>query len=206
MDIVNEAAAIEPPALLDQIAALGVLRAAEGFAGMLGEQVTVTPATTRRLAVSSLSTTLGEPEEEAVGVYLQAKGDLPAQIILVLPCDMARDLVDALLGQPRGTTCEMGHLERSALAELGNITGTFFLNAMAGLTGLDTRPTPPAVMVDMLAAVLDVVAAVSGATTEEALVLQASFVRGERAMHVEFWVIPDQAALERLAQRGIQHG
>ena len=190
------------PALLSQIAREGVARAADGFAGMLGEAVTVTPPTTRRLALTRITSELGEPEAEAVGVYLQSEGDFPGQIILVLPYAIAMELVDALMGQPRGTTQTLGRLECSALAEVGNITGTFFLNAVANITGLHVRPTPPAVMVDMLAAVLDVVAAVCGGMTEDVLVLQASFLRGERAVQVEFWVIPEPAALESLMRRG----
>jgi chemotaxis protein CheC len=192
-------------ALLQEIASDGVARAAEGFAGMLGEEVTVTPPSMRMLSLSSISSVLGGPEEEAVGVYLQAEGELPGQIILVLPLTMALELVDVLLGEPRGTTQTLGSLERSALAEVGNITGTFFLNAMAKITGLQTRPTPPAVMVDMLGAVLDVVVAVCGGGTEKVLVLQAAFLRDNKAVEVEFWVIPDPAALELLSARGNHH-
>lgn len=191
--------------LLQHIASEGVARAAEGFAGMLGEQVSATPPTARMLPLSALCNLLGGPEEEAVGVYLQAQGDLPGQIILVLPYAMAMELVDVLLGEPRGTTGALGSLERSALAEVGNITGTFFLNAVASVTGLEARPTPPAVMVDMLGAILDIVVAVCGGSAETVLVFQAAFLRGEREVEMEFWVVPDPVALERLAQRGLDY-
>jgi len=193
------------PTLLEEIATNGVARAAEGFAGMLGEQVMVSAPSTRLVPLNSISSMLGGPEEEAVGIYLQAEGDLPGQIILVLPHAMAMALVDVLLNEPRGTTQALGQLERSALAELGNITGTFFLNAVASMTGRETRPTTPVVMVDMLGAVLDVVVAVCGGGTENVLVLQAAFQRDEGAVEVEFWVIPEQAALERLQQQGANH-
>jgi chemotaxis protein CheC len=192
-------------AVLHEIACEGVARAAEGFAGMLGEQVIVTAPSTRMVALNAISSVLGGPESEAVGVYLQAEGDLPGQIILVLPYVMAMELVDVLMDEPLGTTQQLGPMERSALAEVGNITGTFFLNAAAAITGLEVRPTPPAVMVDMLGAVLDVLAAVCGGAAENVLVLQAAFRRGDRAMEVEFWVVPDQVALERLAARGVRH-
>ena len=202
MESLKDASEGQWQTLLQDIASEGVARAAEGFAGMLGEPVTVTEAATRLVPLPELVNILGGPEEAAVGIYLQAEGDMPGQIILVLPYGMAMELVDGLMGEPRGTTQQLGQLECSALAEVGNITGTFFLNAVASVTGWETRPTPPAVMVDMLAAVLDVVVSVRGGTVEKVLVLQAAFLRGDQAMKVEFWVIPNEAALQRLALRG----
>jgi chemotaxis protein CheC len=188
--------------LLQQMAQSGMARAAEGLAGMLGEPVQVTQPAARLVPLAELPALLGGPENEAVAIYVQAEGELCGQFMLVLPYPKALELADLLMELPAGTTQQLGRLERSALAEVGNITATFFLNEVAKGTGLDGRPTPPAVMVDMVGAILDVVAAVCGGVSESVLMLQAAFLRQQREVDVDFWVIPDPATLDAVRQTG----
>jgi chemotaxis protein CheC len=87
-------------------------------------------------------------------------------------------------------------MEKSALQELGNITGTYFLNYIADNTGSFIRPTPPAVMVDMCGAILDIVIATAGLENEEVLMFDAEFIQGELSIGVQFWVIPDHQTIK----------
>jgi len=185
--------------LLVQMAEAGVTRAAAGLAGMLGQEVTVTQPNLRLMPLAEVPGVLGGPEQEAVGIYLQAVGELSGQIMLILPLAKAMELVDLLLGVEPGATQTLGSLERSALAEVGNITGTFFLNAVAVACGLHSRPSPPAVMVDMVGAILDIIVAMSAGVSETVLVIEAAFLRDDREVEAHFWVIPDNAALQGLA-------
>jgi hypothetical protein len=57
-------------------------------------------------------------------------------------------------------------------------------------------------MVDMVGAILDVVAAVCGGVSESVLMLQAAFLRQQREVDVDFWVIPDPATLDAVRQTG----
>ena len=186
--------------LLRIMAAEGIRNAAVGLSGMVGAEITVTDPHIRLVPMADIPTLLGGPEEEAVGIYLQAQGDLQGQIMLIMPCDKALELVDMLMEQPRGTTQQLGSLERSALAEVGNMTASFFLNAVAKRLHLDIRPSPPAVMVDMVAAILDIVAAISGGVSEHVLLMQGAFMRDGREVEVNFWVLPDPGTLSAYAE------
>lgn len=186
--------------MLRTLAAEGIRHAAEGFAGMVGERLAVSEPDVQLVALADIPTLLGGPEAEAVGIYLQAQGDLAGQIMLVVPYAKALELADLLLEVPPGTTQSLGTLERSALAEVGNLTASFFLNAVAQHMGLVTRPSPPAVMVDMIGAILDVVAAISGGIGEHVLLLKGAFLRQDREVELNFWVIPDPAALAAFAR------
>ena len=186
--------------LLRIMAAEGIRNAAAGLSGMVGAEITVTDPHIRLVPMADIPTLLGGPEEEAVGIYLQAQGDLQGQIMLIMPCDKALELVDMLMEQPRGTTQQLGSLERSALAEVGNMTASFFLNAVAKRLHLDIRPSPPAVMVDMVAAILDIVAAISGGVSEHVLLMQGAFMRDGREVEVNFWVLPDPGTLSAYAE------
>jgi chemotaxis protein CheC len=183
------------------IAREGAQNAAKGFSGMVGCNLTVQNPSVNLVPLNQIPEMLGGPENEAVGIYLRAEGDLAGQIMLVLPCEKAYKLVDLMMGLEPGTTDHLGSIERSALAEVGNITGSFFLNSVAALTGVNSRPSPPAVMVDMIGAILDIIIATGGGLSEHVLMLRASFEIRDQVSDVDFWVIPDPKTLGVFSQR-----
>jgi chemotaxis protein CheC len=79
------------------------------------------------------------------------------------------------------------------LAEIGNMTLSYFLNATATLADAPEllQPSPPGVMVDMLGAILDVVVTSVGAVRDDMLIVDTGF--GDAAGNVQghFWVLPD---------------
>jgi chemotaxis protein CheC len=186
---------------LEKFATEGIRNAAVGFSSMVGQTLTVLQPEVKMISLKELDHLLGDPEKEAVGIYLKAEGDLGAQMMLVIPFEKALELVDLLMEVPQGTTTSLGRLERSALCEVGNITGTFFLNSIATMSGLSIRPTPPALIVDMLGAIIDIVAAATGNAIDETLLLQGTFTSGERKVDVGFWVIPDGNTIRILQEK-----
>jgi chemotaxis protein CheC len=181
---------------LQMLARNGMHKAAEGFSGLLGQRLVVVDPAVRVIDFTEIPNVLGGPENEAVGIYLKSEGDISAQIMLILPYTKALELVDLMMGEPTGTTQTLGKLERSALGEVGNMTGSFFMNSVAEATGMDIRPTPPAVMVDMVGAILDIIVATSGGISDRVLLLQAKFLLDNREVEANFWVIPDYKTLE----------
>lgn len=177
--------------LLTKISKEGIENASKGFAGMLGKELQVKSSTAKLVKLLDISKMLGGPEDETVAIYLKTEGGIAGQMMLVMPFEKAMGLVDMIMGEPVGTTTSLGKMEKSALQELGNITGTYFLNYVSDNTGSSVRPTPPAVMVDMCAAILDIVIATAGIENEEVLMFNADFVQGELSTEIQFWVIPD---------------
>jgi len=112
----------------------------------------------------------------------------------------AHGLVDMVMSQEEGTTSTLGAMERSALGEVGNLTGTFFLNALAEVTRMNIQPSPPAVMVDMGAAVLDVPLAALAASADEALVIKTIFLDDLRRIEAAFLVMPDMESLRAILE------
>lgn len=121
--------------------------------------------------------------------------------MMIVPHQKALELVDLLMDLPPGTTQYLGPLERSALGELGNLCGSFFLNSVAGKMNADFRPSPPAVMVDMIGAILEIVVVTTGGISEHALLVQANFMDGSRCVEADFWVIPDMNSLQDLIKK-----
>jgi chemotaxis protein CheC len=187
--------------LLKSMAGEGIKNAASGFSGMVGRTIEVSNPNLKLVPLLSISEILGGPEDDAVGIYLRFEGDMLGQIMMIMPYSKALELVDLLMETPPGTTQHFGRLERSALGELGNLCGTFFLNSLAKLSHASLRPSPPAVMVDMVGAILDVVIATAGGVSEHVLLMQANFMDGSRSVEANFWVIPDITAFQDLIQK-----
>lgn len=187
--------------ILARMANLGIHNAARGMSAMVGENLTVTEPKVTAVPFYEIPSLLGGPETEAVGIYLRVEGSIPGQIMMVIPYQKALELADLTMGEPPGTTTELGPMERSALAELGNLTGSFFLNAIADTAGLAARPSPPAVIVDMVGAIMDIILATADVLSEEVLMVQAKFLRNGRETQADFWLIPDHHTIETIAKQ-----
>jgi chemotaxis protein CheC len=118
---------------------------------------------------------LERPEEKTVAIYLRISDDLPGHALLVLNFPEALSLVDLLLDMSLGTTAVLDEMTTSALAETGNIALTSFLNAVAQLSHREIRPSPPAVVVDMLATVLEVMVTAVASYADELCIIEADF-------------------------------
>jgi chemotaxis protein CheC len=188
---------------LKSIAGDGVKNAADGFSGMVGRTIHVNNPTAELVPVLTIPEVAGRPDDDAVGIYLRFKGDVDGQIMMIVPFQKAMELVDLMMQVPQGTTQQLGSLERSALGELGNLCGSFFLNSIARTTKAQFHPTPPAVMVDMVGAILDIVVATSGGISEQALLVQANFTDGSRCVEADFWVIPDMNSLNEMITKSV---
>ncbi|MGE5594367.1 MAG: chemotaxis protein CheC [Betaproteobacteria bacterium] len=82
-------------------------------------------------------------EEPTVGVRIGLTGDVTGDVILIFPRASAYRLVDVLMGNKPGTTTSLTEMGGSALCEVGNLAGSFFLNSLAEATGLRAMPAPP---------------------------------------------------------------
>ncbi|MEN6524432.1 MAG: chemotaxis protein CheC [Anaerolineaceae bacterium] len=184
-----------------QYASEGIRNAAKGFSTMLGENLIVREPSFRQVSIGEIPKLLGGPETEAVGIYLRAEGDVSGQIMLVIPLERALQLVDMLLDLAPGTTTGLGTLERSALGEIGNLTASYFLNSLSQMSGFSARPSPPAVMVDMVGAIMDIIIATCGGSSDFVLLMQTTFICKNRSIETSFWVVPDPYTLEVLSTR-----
>ena len=129
-----------------------------------------------------------------VGVYLQMQGELGGQAMLIMTLSSALHLADLLMEQALGTATSLGDMESSALAEAGHLMVAYFLNAMAVLTGKPLRPSPPGVMVNMLGAIVSVLATCVGEESDELMIIETVLQDAEGLVKAHFWVLPDLAS------------
>ena len=184
--------------------------AARGLSGLAEYPIHVTTLRLETVPIAQMATHAGDPETEVVGIYLLMEGDCSGQAILMLSLASALNLADVLLNVPPGTSTHLGEMERSALAEAGNLVVSYFLNAVATFLKKPRllQPSPPTVMVDMLGAVLDVVMTPVAVVSDDLMIVEAAFTQGtstnggsDRAIRVHFWVLPDAAQIRQASSK-----
>ena len=180
----------------------GTDNAMSGLSQMVGSEISVTAFRLRRVPVAEISDIVGGPDVMAVGIYLTVSGSADGHLMLMYDPKIAAAFVDLLMMQEVGTTQELGEMEHSALGEMGNIIGAFFLNALADETGLDLRPSPPSVMTDMAGALLDVVTADILMTADETYLVETTFAVERQEISGVFFVIPSEDLLQALVDAG----
>ena len=110
--------------------------AISGLAEMVGRTIEVTSTEGRRIPVKDAPELIGGWEALVVGVYLGVSGSANGHIFLAYEPKTALELVDLMMCDPIGTAQTLGEMEQSALGELGNIMGSYFLNNLAVAAGL----------------------------------------------------------------------
>ena len=181
-----------------ELVAIGTSNAMSGLSQMIGQEIEVEELTLKRVPISSIANLVGGPDAMSVGIYLTVTGSANGHLMLMYEPKIACAFVDLIMGQPPNTTESLGEMERSALGEMGNVIGAFFLSAIADATGLDLRPSPPTVMMDMAGALLDVVSAEILLTQDETYLAETSFSASDRRISGAFFVMPSEDLLEAL--------
>src|SRR4051794_32123617 len=168
-----------------------VQSAANALSEMALREITAVAPTVKMVELSHLSMVAGDPERPVVAAYLGIEGDIPGHILMAYSEEMALGLVDMLLDQPVGTTTELGEMEISALAEAGNVAGSFFLTTIADWAGLALPPTPPVIIHEMCGAILDTLAAeLALMEHEQAMMIDAQFTCDGQVVEAAFFMFP----------------
>ena len=180
---------------------LGSQNAITGLSQMVGQEIEMTAVSARQIPVVDVAELFGGREKVAVAVYLAVSGAADGHIFLVYPPETAMSLVDLLMGEAPGTTQEISEMEASALGEMGNIMGSFYLNALSDATGLVLMPSPPAVIIDMAGAIFDVALADILQESDDAMVVEAVFSTKDQQITGNFIVLPSPKFLKELSDR-----
>ncbi len=179
----------------------GIANSISGLSQMVGQNITPTSLEPKVVDVCEVPGMLGGADAISVGVYLKVTGDANGHIVLVYQPSAAFELLDILLARDLGTTTAIDRMERSALGEMGNIMGSFFLNSLADSTNMTFMPSPPSVMMDMVGAILDVALVEIMMETDEACVVEAVFGTTDKQVNGTFLVMPSLELLAILRQK-----
>ncbi|MBT4511049.1 MAG: hypothetical protein HOC20_02390 [Chloroflexi bacterium] len=178
----------------------GTRSAVSGLSGFVGMDITITALDLRTIPVAQAADLVGGAENEVVVIYVAITGGATGHLMLIYPIPIAFGLVDMLFGEEPGTTEELGEMEASALQEMGNVTGSFFMNSVADNTGLRLMPSPPTVMMDMAGAILDAALADVIIDRDELFVMETVFSTKDRDIGGMLLVLPTAEFMDIMMQ------
>ncbi len=168
----------------------GIANALAGLSQMVGHEINVTSLDLQQLPVKDAANLMGGAETIVVGIYLAIHGDATGHLMLIHDPKIAFELIDIQMGLPSGSTQRLEEMERSVLGEMGNITGSYFLNALADATGLTLMPSPPTVIVDMVGAIMDIPMTSIMEKQDDTLVVKTTFSTDSRQINGTFMILP----------------
>jgi chemotaxis protein CheC len=180
---------------LRELANIGAGTASTALSEMLGRSIDLAVPDVSVLPMAEAVELLGPPEQEITGIMLGVEGELPGTVLMLLSPENAEKIC-VMLGLPPDSD-----LAPSALGEIGNVVGTSYLNALAGMTGIDVEPTPPATVTDMLGAIVESVLAVRAASSDRTLLLDSSLIVEGEDCSIVFLLVPDHGGAEELLER-----
>ena len=180
---------------LRELANIGAGNASTALSSVLARSVDLSVPEARVLPMSEAIEVIGPPESEITGIALGVLGDLPSTVLMLLTSADAESIC-RLLGLEADS-----ELVPSALGEIGNIVGTSYLNALAGMSGMELEPSPPATVTDMLGAIVETVLASRAADSDSALLLDSSMIVEGEGCSITFLLVPDRGGAEQLLAR-----
>lgn len=178
--------------VLKEIGNIGAGNAATSLSKMLSRRVDMKVPEVKIMPFNQVETVVGGAELLVVGIYLEFAGDIEGTILFIIDKDSANNLLSLLLPDhyDRGKA-DFSPLENSALQEVGNILTGAYLSSLSVLTGLNIKPSIPALAYDMAGAILSVPMIEFGQIGEQAFFIETVFIDGFDQVKGNFFLIPN---------------
>ncbi len=137
-------------------------------------------------------------EEPLVSAYIALHGDASGCLLLLFSANQAKRLLNLLGLTGPEDIFDASALEKSAIAEIGNIIASAYLDALAQLTHLKLLPTPPGVAIGMGGAILDTIAAYLGQFEDTGLLIHVVISAGNEELGLQLLMIPQLDSLQTI--------
>ena len=182
--------------VLRELGNIGSGNAVTALAALLGREINMSNPVAQVVEFNKISDILDGPETYIAGVLVDMSGDLIGYILLVLELSNAYELVSMVLGEERATpenvnSADFGEMELSALTEIANILIGSYLSSLCSFTNMNIQPSVPAIAMDMLGAIMSIVAIQYGQIGDSVLLLSTKFSDMDKEMAGHFFLIPD---------------
>lgn len=186
--------------IITEFANIGAGSAATALSSLLDVELMNDATTCRILPLSEVPEYLGGANQVVAGTYTYLCGDLKSGVLVVLPGDSARALLEHLTKE-KVELSALNSIQHSALREVGNICLCWYLIAVSKMIDVDMIPAPPDATVDMLGAVLDMPLASLGSKVDTVIAVHTSFKALDRQFEGYFLMLPEESTLKLILDR-----
>lgn len=184
--------------VISEIGNVGAGNAATALSEILADRIMMSVPELRLIDVSSMTTLLGGPETEVVGILVNMTDDVEGMLLFLLNKQFICKLIKVLLDKEISDFDEISEMDMSAITEIGNILAGSYINAMSAMTSLNIWLSPPQVAIDMVGAILSYPAAQFGAMGDKLLFIEEDFLSGEETIKSHLLIMPDLKSLNKI--------
>ena len=182
--------------VISEIGNIGAGNAATALSSILADKVMISVPELQIVDVTSMTTILGGPEKEVVGILVNMTGDVEGMLLFLLEKDFICLLINVLMDEQIESFAEISEIQMSAIAEIGNILAGSYVSAISMMTNLNIRLSTPQIAVDMVGAILSYPASLFGIMGDELLFIEEDFLSGESKIRSHLLIMPEPTSLE----------
>ncbi len=185
---------------LRELGTIGVGHATIALSEMLhGKLFRLEVPDVRILRFEETAEYIGGLDQVVAGVFIHISGDIAGHMAFIIPVESAAVLVKLLLGEDVNSTQDVfDEIGRSALAELGNIMITSYLNALSALTNLVMKPSIPGLAIDMAGAVWESILA-GALVDDEVTLIRTEFSAEGVEIQGNIILLPEEDEFKKIA-------
>ncbi len=184
--------------ILREVGNIGAGHAATALSTLIQKTIDMEVPKVNIVSFADIGELLGGEEQIMVSVFLRVEGDAPGNLLFMLTLDSAKELVEQIVYSEESNSDEFNDMEYSALKEIGNILAGSYLSSLADFTNLTLLPTVPAVTIDMVGAILGFGLIQVSQVSDVAIVIDTTFLEGDRKVEGHFFLIPDPDSFDIL--------
>lgn len=141
--------------MLMELGNIGTGNAVTALSVMLGHSLEILSTKLSFVSYQEISASLGNSEEEKIGIMLEAGGCVKGIFLFLLDRAFAAHTLTSLLGDKGAELTELDDMERSVFCELGNIMCGAYVNALAQLLKKEITVSVPDICMDMGGAIFN---------------------------------------------------
>ena len=189
--------------VLSELGNIGAGNATTALATMINRKIDIGVPHVRLVDFDQISTIIGPEEDVKVGILIMLNGDVNGMMMFLLDNDIAKNLVNILMGRPDGSEVIFDDLERSVVMEIGNIIAGAYLNSLSVMTNLNIEVSVPMLQIDMAGAILSVPAIEFGKIGDKVLLIETEFdgeVDKSYAINGYYILVPELESYEKILE------
>jgi chemotaxis protein CheC len=157
--------------------------------------------------ISKMFFLAGNPEEIVKGARMVFSGDIHGHMLLILTAkswEVCRRILLEQIPQAEKASQNQEELELSAFSEMANIACSYFMVNLANTTGFNIHFTPPEVMDDMTATVLEETLVELSEDEESLLTVETTFAGEKEEMKGYLFFIPSPNSVRRITEKFLE--
>lgn len=185
--------------VLQEIGNIGAGNATTALSVMLNSNLRMEAPVVKVLDFNEIPELVGGADTLVAAVLTRFNGEVSGMTLFILELEEARNLAGTMLMKtyPDDYT-DFDTMDKSALKEVGNILMSSYISSISTLTNLQLRTEPPAISIDMAAAVLSLPISELGQIGDRALIIDSKFLDNDKPINGFLMLVTDEESFDHI--------